>query len=187
MASSALSIAQVASRIHNVAQVRAAMGAVTLTLSQGYAQLDQLTTVYGVQDDARYLLDMVNKSAGILYHIYTDDPDLQAEEISVSHAISAGRIISDANDALKTIEGIANERLFDLATIVGAALDQVKVEFQTVGKGVGDVVQGATNAVAAGVSAFAFAAWPTILLVAVGATVYVYRKPLLAALAKVGQ
>lgn len=177
MASSVFNLAAVAAKVTTIGAVRAAMGAVTLTLSQGYAQLDQISTIAGEKDAARSLLDTVNKSAQILYGIYNDDPDLQDEDISTGHAVSAAHIIYEANDALKSIEQAAGENLWDIATIVDNALSLI-------GAKVGSTIQGVTNAVAAGATAFAFAAWPTLLLLAAAGAIYVYRGPILKALAK---
>lgn len=171
MSSSSIQLAQVASKITTIGQVRAAMGAVTLTLSQGYAALDNVTSVAGVQDAARSLLDIVNSSATQLYNIYNDDPDLQDEEISTWHAIIAGRIVSEANDALKSVEEATGVH-FDVATLVSQGLANV-------GTAVGTGIQSVTNAVAAGATAFAFAAWPTILVVGGVVAIYFFRKPIL--------
>ena len=182
MASNPLKLAAVAARITTIGQVRAAMGAVTLTLSRGYAQLDELTSIAGVRDDARNLLDTVNKSAQILYGIYNDDPDLQAEEITTAHAASAGKIIAEANDALKLVENVAGQNLFDIGQIVSDSLDQIKAETSAVGDAAGATLQGATNAITAGVSAFVWAAWPTLLIVGAVGVAYFYRARLAAAL-----
>jgi hypothetical protein len=186
MATNALKLAAVASRITTIGQVRAAMGAVTLTLSQGYAKLDELTTIADVQSSARALLDVVNKSASILYGIYNDDPDLQDEEITAAHAASAGRIMAEGNDALKVIEDATKQNLFDIGQVVSDALDAIKDEAVAVGNAVGATVQGLTNAAAAGLSAFAWAAWPTLLVVGALGVAYVYRARLVAALKGIG-
>ncbi len=184
MASTAFDVASVAAKIQTVAQVRAAMGAVTVALSAGYEKLSVFgpstsipNLVEGTRDAAFSLLDTVNKSAHILYNIYSDDPDIQNEDISTAHAISAGRIISEANDALKDVENAIGSNFSNVAAVVRDAI----VETGTIA---GTTVQGVTNAVAAGVSAFAFSAWPTLLLVGAGALIYINRKPILNALAK---
>lgn len=184
MASSAFDVASVAAKIQTVAQVRAAMGAVTVSLSTGYEKLSVFgpstsipNLVEGTREAAFSLLDTVNKSAHILYNIYSDDPDIQNEDISTAHAISAGRIISEANDALKDVENAIGSNFSNIAQIVKDAI-------VSTGEIAGTTVQSVTNAVAAGVSAFAFSAWPTILLVAGGAMIYIYRKPILSAIVK---
>lgn len=172
MASSSIALAAAAAKIQTVAQVRAAMGAVTVTLAKGYALLPQVTTVSGLQDEARSLLDKVNQTATKLYNVYTDDPELQDEEISTVHAHAAGAILADANSALKLIEE-ATTITFDVASIVSDAL-------AVVGRAAGTTLQTATNALAAGATAFVWASWPTLLIVAVVA--YFFRRPLLGAL-----
>lgn len=179
MASSAIALAAAAAKIDTAAQLRAAMGAVATTLSQGYARLNEISSIAGENDAARSLLDTVNKSATILYQIYPDDPDLQDEEISTWHAHSAAVVISEANDALKAVEDAANQNLWDIAAIVTQALELV-------GGAVGSGLQAVTNAVVAGGSAFVAAAWPTLLIVGGLVVAYVWRGPLLAALAKAG-
>lgn len=171
MASSSIALASVAAKIDTIAQVRAAMGAVTVTLAEGYSKLDEITSIAGVKDAARSLLDTVNKSAGILYNIYNDDPDLQDEEISTYHAHIAGVIISEANDALTSVEKAADFSFWDIAAIVDQAL-------ATVGAAVGSTLQGITNAIAAGGSAFFTAAWPTLAIIgaALAVGLYLYHK-----------
>jgi hypothetical protein len=169
MASSSIAIAAVSAKITNVGTLRAAMGSVSNTLAQGYPYLDQISWIAGEKDAARAVLDTVNKSAQLLYAIVAGaDQDLWDQEISTSHAISAGRVVAEANDALKTVEDAAKENLWDLASILEDAL-------KTVGDTVGGGIQSVTNAVAAGATAFAFAAWPTLLIVAGGALLYLNR------------
>lgn len=178
MASSALALASAASKITTVGGVRAAMGAVTLTLSKGYARLAEISTIAGEQDAARSLLDTVNKSASMLYAIYNGDADLQEEEITARHAYLAGRVVFEANDALKAVEDAADEHLWDIASIVEQAL-------AIVGAKVGTGVQAVTNAVIAGGTAFVGAAWETLLIVAAVGAIYFFRAPLARALGKV--
>ena len=177
MSANALSIAATAAKIQTIADIRAAMGAVTLTLSQAYARLDDISWIAGEKKAATDLIDTVNKSAQLLYAKYNDDPDLQDEDISAWNAHLAGQVIAQANDALTTVENAANENLWDISSIVDDAL-------VTVGHKVGTTIQGVTNAIAGGASAFLSAAWPTVLLVAGGVILYVYRKPILNAIAK---
>lgn len=175
MSSSAFELAATASKITTIGQVRAAMGAVSATLAQGYPYLDQISWIAGEKDAARALLDTVNTSAQKLYAIYNDDPELQDEEISTWHATVAGQIISEANDALKTVEQAAKQDLWDIASIVDDALANV-------GQAAGQTIQKVTNSVAAGAAAFAFAAWPTILIIAGLGLAYLYRGKIAAAL-----
>ncbi len=177
MSASALAIAATAAKISTIGELRAAMGAVTLTLSQAYARLPDIGFIAGERKAATDLLDTVNKSAHLLYAKYNDDADLQDEEISTWNAHLAGQVISQANDALKTVERAANEDLWNVADIVDDAL-------ATVGHKAGATVQGVTNAITAGASAFVSAAWPTVLLGIIVVGVYIYRRPILAALSK---
>lgn len=176
MSSSAFALAAAAAKIDTVAQVRAAMGAVTTTLAQGYAIVPSISTVADMQATAQSLLDGVNRSATALYNVYTDDPDLQDEEISTLHAHQAGVIMSDANDALKLVEDASSIK-FDVASVVDDALT-------TVGATVGTGLQSITNAVAAGASAFVWSAWPTLLIVGGLGAAYLFRRQLLGALGK---
>jgi hypothetical protein len=177
MSSSALDLAAAASKITNVVQIRAAMGAVTTTLAQGYAQLASITTTEGVQQAATDLLNTVNASATALYGKYTDEADLQDEDISVWNAHLAAVVISEANDALTDVEQAANLNLWDIAAIVEQALTLV-------GAAVGSGLQSITNAVVAGASAFAWASWPTLLLVGAGVIAYYNRDKIFKAIGK---
>lgn len=177
MASSAIDLAAAASKITTIGAVRAAMGAVTTTLAQGYVQLASITTVEGVRDAATSLLNTVNASATALYNIYNDDPDLQDEEISTWHAHLAAVVLDEANDALKSVEAAANLNLWDIAAIVEQAL-------VLVGAAIGSGLQSVTNAVVAGASAFVWASWPTLLLVGAGVGLYVFRNKIFKAAAK---
>jgi len=174
--SSAFALANTASKIQTVAQVRAAMGAVTLTLSRGYALLPDITNAASLRDEAQGLLDKVNETATKLYNVYTGDPDLQDEEISAWHAHVAGMVISDANDALKLVTE-ATSIQFDIAGIVNDAL-------KAVGTAAGNAVQSVTNAVTAGATAFVWASWPSLLLIGSGLFLYLNRDKVLSALKK---
>lgn len=190
MASSSIRIGLAAAKIGNVGELRAAMGAVTLTLSQGYAVMDGLTNIAGVQDAARTLLDTVNKSAGLLYAKYPDPqlaagaygPPVDLMSLSTWDAHLAGVVVAEANDALASVEKVAAQNLFDIAQVVSDAIDVFDAEIAAVGGAVGAAVQDATNALASGVSAFVTAAWPTLLLVGLGVTAYVYRGKIVKAL-----
>lgn len=176
MASSALALANAASKIQTVADVRAAMGAVTLTLSRAYALLPEITEVANLQQEAKSLLDKVNDTATKLYNVYTADPDLQDEDISAWHAHVAGMVIADANDAFKLVEQ-ATSITFDIASIVNDAL-------VVVGHTTGNAVESVTNALSAGATAFVWSAKKTLFLVGVGALIYFNRDAILAALKK---
>jgi len=181
--SSALALAAASAKITNVGEIRAAMGAVANTLAQGYPYLDSISWIAGEKDAARGLLDTVNVSAQKLYAIFnTDDPTLQDEEISASRASLAGQVVAQANDALKTVEAAAAEDLWDIASIVSDAIDEVRRIAAAAGRAAGKTLQAATNTIAAGVSAFVVAAWPTLLLVGAGLVAYHYRGRIVAAL-----
>lgn len=175
MASNAFELAATAAKIHTIADVRAAMGAVTLTLSKAYARLDEISTIAGENKAARDLLDTVNKSANLLYHKYGEDPELFDQEISTWNAHLAGQVIAQANDALKTVEAAANEDIWNIASIVDEGLGNA-------GKWTGMGVQGVTNALSSGLSAFVSAAWPTLVIIGGVAVLYFYRDRVFAAL-----
>lgn len=169
MASSTLALAAVAAKIQNIGQLRAAMGAVASTLQQGYAKLDEITTVADVRDAARSLLDVVNGSAQKLYNIYNDDPTLQDEEISTYHAHIAGVVVGEANDALKAVEDAAKFDFWNIAAIVDEAISQV-------GAIAGATLKTVVNAAVAGSSAFLSAAgWSVIAVVAIIAAILYAR------------
>ncbi len=178
MASSAFDIAATAAKITTIGQLRAAMGAVTLTLSQAYARLPDISRIAGEKDEAKFLLDTVNKSARLLYNKYTDDPDLQDQEISTWNATLAGQVVSQANDALATVEQAANEKLWDISSIVNESLAKV-------GGAVGGTFETATNGIVAGVAAFAHSARTTLIIIGVVGAIYVFRGPILRQLQKV--
>ncbi len=176
MSSSAIGLAAASAKITNVGELRAAMGAVASTLAQGYPYLDSISWIAGEKDAARAVLDTVNKSAQLLYQIVAGaDQDLWAEDISTSHAILAGQVVSQANDALKTVEDAAHQNLWDIASIVSDSIDNVRAALVATGGAVGGTVQGVVNAAAAGVTSFAFAAWPTLLIAAALGVAYLYR------------
>lgn len=186
MSSTALELATAAAQIDTVAQLRAAMGAVTQTLQQGYQELSIFgpatsvpNLVEGTSAAAKSLLDTVNASAQALYNIYTDEADLQDEEISTYHAHMAGVVISEANDALASVEQAIGSNFSNVAQAVSDALTAIG---QIAGKIAGTTLQSATNAIAAGASAFVTAAWPTLVVVGVAVIAYVFRRPLVAAI-----
>lgn len=188
MPSSSLALAAASAKITNVGELRAAMGSVAQTLAQGYPYLDSISWIAGEKDAARALLDTVNTSAQKLYAIVAGaDQDLWDQEISTSHAILAGQVVAQANDALKTVEDAAKENLWNIASIVSDAIDQVRAMMAAAGAAAGKTLQGLVNAAGAGAASFVFAAWPTLLLVGAGVVVYLYRGKILAALQGVGR
>jgi hypothetical protein len=159
------------------------MGAVANTLAQGYPYLESISWIAGEKDAARALLDTVNKSAQLLYQIVAGaDQDLWAEDISTSHAILAGQVVSQANDALKMVEDAAKANLWDIASIVSDAIDNVRATLVATGAAVGKTAQGLVNAGAAGVTSFVFAAWPALLLAGALGLAYLYRGKIAAAI-----
>jgi hypothetical protein len=176
MASNALALAAASAKITNVGELRAAMGAVSQTLGQGYPYLDSISWIAGEKDAARSLLDTVNTSAQMLYAIVAGaTPDLWDQDISTSHAILAGQVVSQANDALKLVEAAAAQNLWDIASIVSDAIDQIRAVMASAGAAVGTTLQGLVNAAGAGAASFAFAAWPTLLIVGALGVAYLYR------------
>jgi hypothetical protein len=176
VSSNALALAAASAKITNVGELRAAMGAVSQTLAQGYPYLDSISWIAGEKDAARAALDTVNKSAQLLYAIVAGaDQDLWDQDISTRHAILAGQVVSQANDALKAVEDAAKANLWDIASIVSDAIDNVRATLVATGAAVGNTVQGVVNAAAAGVTSFAFAAWPTLLIVGAIGLAYLYR------------
>jgi hypothetical protein len=183
MSSSAINLAAASAKITNVGELRAAMGAVSQTLAQGYPYLDSISWIAGEKDAARGLLDTVNTSAQKLYAIVAGaDQDLWDQDISTTHAVLAGQVVAQANDALKTVEDAAKENLWDIASIVSDAIDAVRALLVAAGTAVGKTLQQLVNGVGAGAAAFAFAAWPTLLLVGAGVLIYVNREKILAKL-----
>jgi hypothetical protein len=176
MGSNALALAAASAKITNVGELRAAMGAVSQTLAQGYPYLDSISWIAGEKAAARSLLDTVNKSAQLLYAIVAGaEQDLWDQDISTSHALLAGQVVAQANDALKSVEEAAAQNLWDIATIVSAAIDEVRAILSAAGAAAGKTVQGVVNAVGAGAASFAFAAWPTLLIAAAFGVAYLYR------------
>lgn len=183
MSSNALALAAASAKITNVGELRAAMGAVSSTLAQGYPYLDLISWIAGEKDAARALLDTVNNSAQALYAIVGGaTPDLWDQDISTSHAILAGQVVSQANDALKTVEDAAHQNLWDVASVVSDAIDQVRAALVAAGQATGGTLQGIVNAAGAGVASFAFAAWPTLLIIGALGLAYLYRGKIAAAL-----
>jgi hypothetical protein len=169
-----VAIAQVAAKVNTIAQARAALGVVTGTLAQAYSRLDDLTSLAGLRDEARSRLDAVNRFAQRTYAIWTDDPELQEEEISAVNATKVGICLAQANDALKDVEELANEDFWDFAGLLREAIANAA-------KLAGDAIQSVTNAVAAGGAAFLASAWPTLLLLGAAAVgLYLVRDKVLA-------
>jgi hypothetical protein len=184
MSSNAVALAAASAKITNVGELRAAMGAVSATLAQGYPYLDSISWIAGEKDAARGLLDTVNTSAQKLYAIVAGaDQDLWDQDISTTHAILAGQVVSQANDALKTVEAAAAENLWDIASIVSDAIDQVRAALAATGAAVGTTLQGLVNAAGAGAASFAFAAWPTLLIIGALGLAYLNRGKIARALA----
>lgn len=180
--SSALALASVAAQIQTAGQLRVAMGAVAQILQQGYTALAWTgpatslpNLLEGTTAAAKSLLDTVNQSAQLLYNIYPTDGSLDDQDISTAHAINAGQVLSEANDAVTSVEAAIGTNVGNVAQFVQDALTAS-------GQLGGQAVQSVTNAVAAAGAAFVSSAWPTLLIIGVGVGIYLFRKPLLRAL-----
>jgi len=174
----ALAIARVAAQVQTIAQARAVLGAVASTLQQAYGRLDELHNVAGQRDEMRSRLDAVNAFAQRTYAIWTDDPDLQDQEISSTNASRVGVCMAQASNALKDVQELAGQDFWNFAEILQDSL-------AATGAMAGRATQSVTNAIAAGGSAFVTAAWSTILVVAIAGGIYFFRRPIVAALGKV--
>lgn len=188
--SSSLAIAKAAAKVTTIGQARAALGVVTSVLRQAYEKIDQVdqigaadivtgfaalkySSVRELRQAARDRLDVVNAYAGRIYAIWTGDADLQDEEISTTNALKVALCCAQANDALENVEQLAHEKLWDLASLLEESV-------RATGQIAGASVQAVTSAVAAGVGAFVWGAWPTLLVI--GVALFVLREPVKKAL-----
>lgn len=193
-----LAIAAIAARVNTIGQARAVLGVAANVIGDAYTHLPDIkantlgvilagpvlgwfesTSIDDVRAAAKSRLDAANTYAQQVYAIWNSDPDLQDEEISATNATKVGFALARANDVLKDIQNLAQTDYWNFGDLLNDALAQA-------GQLAGSAVQSVTNAIAAGTAAFVWSSWPTLLLIAGAVGVYVFRKPIIAAISKVG-
>lgn len=179
----AATIAAIASSIQTVGEARAALGKVAELLQQGYSRVDgRLTGSFApvaageLRAAARSRLDVVNNYAHKTYESLSSDDADQADQIGILDASRVGLSLAQAQDALKDIEAVEAEDIWNIADLLK---DSVANAAHLAGSTAGSVIQTAGNAVAGAGSAVFQQAWPVLLVVAGAAILYVFRAPLL--------
>ncbi len=163
-----LAIAKIASSVQTIGQARAALGATTRVLSDGYAKLDSLTSVAGVRDSARSLLDQNNAYAARIYATWNDDPELQDEDISILKCTQVAACLEMARSNVRLIEDIAKEDLWSFASILEEAIKAVAAA----GNGLAQIIK-IPLAFGAGMLQ---GLWPILLVVGFGFIIFFWAR-----------
>ena len=167
-----LAIAKIASSVQTIGQARAALGATTRVLSEGYAKLDELTSVADVRDTARSLLDSNNAYAARIYSTWNDDPDLQDQEISVLKCTQVATCLEQARSNVRLIEDIASQDLWSFASILSEAIAAAVGLGKDVGNGLTQLIK-VPLAFGAGMLQ---GLWPVLLLAGFGVVIFFWAR-----------
>lgn len=167
-----LAVASVASGIQSIGQARAALGVVTQVLQDGYAQLDRLTSLADVRDTARSLLDSNNAYAAKIYATWTDEPDLQDEEISLLKSTQVATCLEQARSNVRLIEDIAAEDIWNFVQLLQSALREAVGIAETAGT----VLASAIRVPLAFGAALLAGLWPIVLLVGFAAVIFFWAR-----------
>jgi hypothetical protein len=163
-------IAKVAGEIHTIGGARAALGAVSEMLRDGYTKLPEIAGSSPFSELAfRTYLDTANARAQELYAIYAGaTPDLFDEEISLTNAGRIGFLLESTRKVLTDIEAVAARDYWDIAGTISraVALAQKAIEWTA-----GLVGKSAAAIIAPILKAF----WPVLLIVGVVLAVYLFR------------
>jgi hypothetical protein len=167
-----LAIAQIASGVQSIGQARAALGVVTQVLSEGYAQLDRLTSIADVRNTARSLLDSNNAYAARIYSTWTDEADLLDQEISILKSTQVATCLEQARSNVRLIEDIANEDIWNFVQLLQSALASAVGIAQSAGNAVASVIK---VPLAFG-AALLQGLWPIVLLVGFGVVLFFWAR-----------
>lgn len=170
---SSLDIATVVGQIRTNKGARDALGIISGMLHNAYLQLDNISTSQGLRNQAESYLNTVN---GYAQEIYGKIPDDNGA-LGAANGARLGLVASQTNDALANIEEAAHVSEFHLAASLRKAVEDV-------GKDVGNIAASPFNGLTAALIAFLHSARTGLIIVGVAGAVYVFRRPILAAVAK---
>lgn len=160
-----VAIAKVAAQVQTIGQARAVLGETTRILREGYARLDEITSLADLRATARSYLDQVNAYAQRIYSTWNDDPDLQDEDISLVNITRVATCLEQARIAVREVEAIAETDYWDF---VGALTEVLK----RVTKEVVKLIPATTGFLAAMLAGL----WPIIILGIIGLVAFAWAR-----------
>lgn len=179
------------SDVQTIGQMRVALGVITQYLESGYDLLPTISTDQGLQQSAKQLLEDANTYAATIYANQPTDIPAQAYEPSWQDSARLGLLASQTEDALNRVTESAKVSDFQLGPALKSAVAQASRDISDVAQSVGETAGNAAAApfkgIMAAVIAFLDGAKTFLIIGGVVVVVYVFRKPLLGAAAKVGK
>jgi hypothetical protein len=134
-------IAQIATQVQSIGQARAVLGVVTQVLKEGYEKLDSVSSLAGLRDSSQSLLDQTNAYAAKIYAVWTDEPDLQSEEISVMNQLRVATCLEQARENVRMVEEAAAMDFWNLAQLLTDSLANAVQIAKSAGNAVAQVVK----------------------------------------------
>jgi hypothetical protein len=178
------------SDVQTIGQLRAALGVITAYLKSGYDLLPSISTDQGLRASTQSLLDDANTYAKTIYDNQPTDLPAQAYEVSWQDSARLGLLASQTETALNRVTASANASDFQLGPALKAAVAQVGAGISDAANAVGDTAGNVAAApfkgLLAALVAFLDGAKTVIIIGGVVVVIYVFRKPLLGQLGKVG-
>jgi hypothetical protein len=176
---SAFDIADTVSKLNTNDQARAGLGIISTMLNDGYRQVPDVSADQDLRAATLSLLDSVNAYA---QKIYSEIPD-DTGPLGIGDGARLGLVASQTNDALAQVERNVGVSEWHVAAALQAAVKDVAT---SVGNVAGTAVSAPFTGLIAGVVAFAHSAQIALLIGGGIVAVYLFRKPILSALSKVG-
>ncbi len=174
MSDSATDIASVVSKLTTNDQARDALGIMASMLREAYTQAEtSISSGQGLQAQAISYLNEVNAYA---QEIYAGIPNDRAA-LGAANAARLGLVASQTNDALANISEAVGVSDWHVASALKKAVREVSSD-------VGDIAATPFVGLTAALVAFLHSARTGLIIVGVAGAVYIFRKPILAALAK---
>lgn len=171
---SSAKLAEVASRIHDVATARACLGKATEILAEAYGQLDELPSSAGLRDSARSYLDSGNAYAQRVYAQLPTDGARQRDELTAKQQLQVAEALRAANNGLDAVMEAAAVDYWDFPAAMLAVVEAV-------GRAIGSGVALAGQSALVLIWAFVRSSWWVLLIVL--AAVYFVRRGILKAAA----
>ena len=172
--------------VQTIGQLRAALGVLTDYLAQGYAQLPNISTDQGLRASVQKYLDTVNAYAGSIYARQPTDVLAQNYEVGFMDAGRLGLAAGQTDDVLAEVSRAANVSDFKLGAVNGRLQCSAKQAATDAGAAIGSVAAAPFQGITAGAVSFLYGARTILIGAGVVAVLYIFRKPLIAAIGKVG-
>jgi hypothetical protein len=179
--------------VQTVGQARAACGVMSSYLSLGYGLLPSISTSgggEGLRAQIQSYLDQTNGYVAEVYNVQPTDAASQGNDVGFIDAGRLGFAAGQVDDVLAEATKAANVSQFDFGTALKKAVNEITSSVSDAASGVGSTIGAAATApfkgLTSALAAFLYGARVALIIGGVVIIVYVFRKPIMSAVGKVG-